>query len=277
MYEGSVGAIDGWIKLHRKMLDNPVVWKDSDHLAVWIYLLLNATHKDMDVLFKNKRITLKPGQLITGRKSIAKKLDISESKVHRVLKMLEIEQQIEQQTSNKNRLIAIVGWNEYQSCEQQIEQQVNNNRTTSEQQVNTNKNIKNDKNDKKEIKPPYPLTEFGFSSRMEESIHLWLKYKKEKKDSYTETGFKTLLGKMKKNIDEYGEQAVISLMDESMSNNWKGIIWSKLESNKKQTGGNPFKEALRKELENEQNGSNCDHDGYQGGLSKLLQEPGRGQ
>jgi len=136
----------GWIKLHRKMLDNPVVWKDSDHLAVWIYLLLNATHKDMDVLFKNKRITLKPGQLITSRKSIAKKLDISESKVHRVLKMLEIEQQIEQQTSNKNRLITIVRWNEYQSCEQQIEQQVNNNRTTSEQQVNTNKNIKNIKN-----------------------------------------------------------------------------------------------------------------------------------
>jgi DNA-binding transcriptional regulator YhcF (GntR family) len=128
------------------MLDNPVVWKDSDHLAVWIYLLLNATHKDMDVLFKNKRITLKPGQLITSRKSIAKKLNISESKVHRVLKMLEIEQQIEQQTSNKNRLITIVGWNEYQSCEQQIEQQVNNNRTTSEQQVNTNKNIKNIKN-----------------------------------------------------------------------------------------------------------------------------------
>ena len=145
------------------------------------------------------------------------------------------------------------------------------NATEEDKKENKNKN----KNKNKE--PPYPLTEFGFSSRMEESIHLWLKYKKEKKDSYTETGFKTLLGKMKKNIDEYGEQAVISLMDESMSNNWKGIIWSKLESNKKQTGGNPFKEALRKELENEQNGSNCGHDGYQGGLSKLLQEPGRGQ
>ena len=145
------------------------------------------------------------------------------------------------------------------------------NATEEDKKENKNKN----KNKNKE--PPYPLTEFGFSSRMEESIHLWLKYKKEKKDSYTETGFKTLLGKMKKNIDEYGEQAVISLMDESMSNNWKGIIWSKLESNKKQTGGNPFKEALRKELENEQNGSNGNNDGYQGGLSKLLQEPGRGQ
>ena len=149
-----------------------------------------------------------------------------------------------------------------------------NSKTNSKANVSCAEEDKN-KNKNKNKEPPYPLTEFGFSSRMEESIHLWLKYKKEKKDSYTETGFKTLLGKMKKNIDEYGEQAVISLMDESMSNNWKGIIWSKLESNKKQTGGNPFKEALRKELENEQNGSNCDHDGYKGGLSKLLQEPGR--
>ena len=264
----------GWIKLHRKMLDNPVVWKDSDHLSVWIYLLLNATHKDMDVLFKSKRITLKPGQLITGRKSIASQLSISDSKVKRVLLAFESDQQIDRQRSNQNSLITILNWCEYQQNDQQNDQQVTSKRPASDQQVTTNKNVKNDKNDKKEIKPPYPLTEFGFSSRMEESIHLWLKYKKEKKDSYTETGFKTLLGKMKKNIDEYGEQAVISLMDESMSNNWKGIIWSKLESNKKQTGGNPFKEALRKELENEQNGSNCDHDGYQGGLSKLLQEPG---
>lgn len=52
--------MDGWIKLHRKLLDNPVVTKDSDHLAVWIYLLLNATHREVDVLFGGKRITLKP-------------------------------------------------------------------------------------------------------------------------------------------------------------------------------------------------------------------------
>jgi len=53
---------------------------------------------------------------------------------------------------------------------------------------------------------------------------------------------------------------------------WKAAVrtWEKRETKT----GNPYKEALRKELENEQNGSNCDHDGYQGGLSKLLQEPG---
>lgn len=143
--------MEGWIKLHRKILDNPIITKDSDYLAVWIYLLLNTTHKEYDVLFKGKRITLKKGQLLTGRKSISEKLKIDENKVQRILKTLENEQQIEQQSSNKNRLITIVSWNKYQEDEQQIEQQVNNKRTTTEQQVNTNKNVKNIKNDKNVI------------------------------------------------------------------------------------------------------------------------------
>lgn len=135
--------MEGWIKLHRKTLDNPIITKDSDYLAVWIYLLLNTTHKEYDVLFKGKRVTLKRGQLLTGRKSISEKLKIDENKVQRILKSLENENQIEQQKSNKNRLITIVSWDKYQ----QDEQQLNNKRTTSEQQVNTNKNVKNIKND----------------------------------------------------------------------------------------------------------------------------------
>lgn len=131
---------EGWIKLHRKLLDNPVTMKDTDHLAVWIYLLLNASHNEHPALFKGEKIILKPGQLITGRKSIALALHIDESKVERILKSLKSEQQIEQQTSSKNRLISITNWEFYQQSEQQ-----------NEQQVNTNKNIKNDKNERKDI------------------------------------------------------------------------------------------------------------------------------
>lgn len=72
---------EGWIKLHRKLLDNPVTMKDTDHLAVWIYLLLNASHNEHPALFRGEKIILKPGQLITGRKSIALALHIDESKM----------------------------------------------------------------------------------------------------------------------------------------------------------------------------------------------------
>lgn len=142
---------NGWIKLHRKLLDNPIIMKDADHLAVWMYLLLNATHAEYPVLFKGEKIMLAPGQLITGRKSIADKLGINESKVTRILDAFKNEHQIEQQTSNRNRLISIIKWDLYQSSEQQDELQMNNNRTTSEQQVNTNKNVNNIKNEKNVI------------------------------------------------------------------------------------------------------------------------------
>lgn len=133
----------GYVKIHRKLLNNPIVMKDCEHLAVWIYLLLNATHQDRNVLFKGKKIIIGPGQLITGRKSISSELQISESKVQRILNFFESEHQIEQQTSNKNRVITLTNWHKYQDNEHQTEQQLNNNRTTTEQQLNTNNNDKN--------------------------------------------------------------------------------------------------------------------------------------
>lgn len=142
---------NGWVKLHRKMLRNPIVCKDAAHLAVWVYLLLNATHEDYPYLFEGKKVILQPGQLVTGRKKLAAELDLSESKVHRILKDFEIEQQIEQQTKAHGRLISITNWQQYQMCEQQTEQQVNNKRTTSEQQVNTKQEYKEHKKDKKNI------------------------------------------------------------------------------------------------------------------------------
>lgn len=128
----------GYITLYRQILDNPIVTKDSDHVAVWIHLLVSATHKDYDINHLGKRFTLKRGQLVIGRKVLAEKYKISESKVQRILKTFEIEQQIEQQTTNKNRIITIINYDTYQFGEQQNEQLVNNKWTTTEQQLNTN-------------------------------------------------------------------------------------------------------------------------------------------
>ena len=43
--------MEGWICLHRKILENPIICKDSDYFTVWCYLLLTATHKDKNILF----------------------------------------------------------------------------------------------------------------------------------------------------------------------------------------------------------------------------------
>lgn len=151
----------GWIKLHRKLLKNPVVMKDGDHLAVWIYLLLNAQHENYDTLFGGKKITLKPGQLITGRKKIARDLKISESKVRRVLDALKSEHQIDQQAERYGSLITIVEWDKYQKRGQQNGQQMTNDRPTTDQRPTT---IQEGEEDKEEgdFVPPSSADVFSF-------------------------------------------------------------------------------------------------------------------
>lgn len=138
--------MEGWVKIHRKILDNPVVCKDSETFSIWLYLLLSATHQEIPAVFKGEKITLKKGQLITGTLSISKKLKINKDKVQRTLKCFEIDKQIEQETSNKNRLISILNWEEYQNNDNENDKQMINKCETTDKQLITNKNVKNDNN-----------------------------------------------------------------------------------------------------------------------------------
>ena len=130
----------GWVKIHRKILDSRF-GKNIEMLGFWAYLILVANHKEN--YFTPSGIALGQGQIITGRKRISAETGLNESKVERLLKKLEIEHQIEQQKTTKYRIITITNWHLYQSSEQQVEQQANNKRTTSEQQVNTKQEHKN--------------------------------------------------------------------------------------------------------------------------------------
>lgn len=214
---------NGWIKLHRKLLDNPVVMKDSDHLAVWIYLLLNASHTEYPVLFGGKKISLKAGQLITGRKSIASTLGISESKVRRILDLFEIDQQIDRQRSNKNSLVSILNWDKYQIFDQQIDQQATNKRPTTDQQVTTNKNNKNIKNIKE-------CKEIIYSDvpELNETIIAFIDYRKSIKKPMSDRAITLLLGKLNKMSNSVQEQ--IEILNQSILNGWQGIFPLKSDS-----------------------------------------------
>ena len=151
----------GWIKNHRKSLDNPIVCKDAEHFAVWNYLLLMATHSEYDTLFGKKRITLKPGQIILGREMISEKFKISESKVQRILKLFESERMIEQITTpRKGRIITLLNWGNHQGSERNSERIVNELWTNSERIVNGKQEDKNNKNNNIYIEQPENVDNF---------------------------------------------------------------------------------------------------------------------
>jgi hypothetical protein len=139
--------MEGWIKLHRCLLHNPLVMKDADYLAVWCYLLLKATHSDYSVMFGGKKIILKPGQYITGRKKLSSELHINESKIRRILNDYENDQQLNRQVTNKATLITIVNWELYQDLDGKVTNKRPTTEPTSDQQVTTKQEgYKNKKN-----------------------------------------------------------------------------------------------------------------------------------
>lgn len=143
----------GWFKFYRKALDNPIVSKDADHLAIWIWLLSEAYVFPCERLFGKNKITVQPGQLLASAEQIGRELHVSESKTKRVLKAFESDRQIEQQSTRHGRLITILRWEEYQDTERQSERQVNDNWPTSERQVNATKEYKKERKEecKKDI------------------------------------------------------------------------------------------------------------------------------
>lgn len=68
----------------------------------------------------------------------------------------------------------------------------------------------------------------AISKDVEEALRDWLQYKTEKRDSYKETGLKSLITQAVNKSAEYGAAAVVELINESIASNYSGIIWDKL-------------------------------------------------
>lgn len=156
--------LQGWISLHRKLMEN-AVWGDPNYLKLWIYCLFKASHQDHEQLIGNQMIQLKVGQFVTGRialsddlnRGVKPKLRLDELTWWRHLKNLEKWGMLNIKTTNKYSVITIDKYEVYQDIqdkvEQETEQQMNNKRTSNEHHLNTNNNVNNVNKGNKEI--PY--------------------------------------------------------------------------------------------------------------------------
>lgn len=76
------------------------------------------------------------------------------------------------------------------------------------------------------------LSESYLSKDVKDKMVEWISYKAEIKDFYTETGLKALLRKVYDRCKTFGDTAVMEVIDDSMSSNYKGIIFDRLNGRK---------------------------------------------
>lgn len=139
---------NGWIKLHRKILD----WEwftSPSTLQLFIYLLLRANKEDK----KWRGILIKRGQLVTSAATISEETKLSTQQVRTSLNRLKSTNEITSKTTNRFTLVTVCKYESYQLYEeveqqtkQQALQQTNNKQITNkQQQLKNNKNIRNNK------------------------------------------------------------------------------------------------------------------------------------
>lgn len=107
----------GWVCLHRKILDSEV-FANPDLLRMFVWCLVRASHKQRHVDTTTGRgsvvVTVGPGQFITSREKAARELHLKPSTVYRHWKRLENMGVITIQADRHWSIITLVNWSTYQ-------------------------------------------------------------------------------------------------------------------------------------------------------------------
>lgn len=158
---------NGWIKVHRSLLDSPV-WKSIKvpaHGSILITLLLMASHSEYKGFVGNKEIMVQPGQIVTSLQGICDRvgMGVTKQNVRGALEKFEEMGFLTQAPTKTGRLITIVNWGIYQGNESVTNKGTNKEPTKNQQRTNNVSNtiqedIKNVKKDKKSSRVFTPPT-----------------------------------------------------------------------------------------------------------------------
>lgn len=125
-----------WIKLHRSILQSNV-FDNPEILKVWIWILCKAEWAECKKIVGTRAVNVKPGQMIFTRSSASRDLEMSESKVYRIMQTLQSLGNINIKVNSKFSLVTVENWGFFQYDTPDSEQQMNSKRTASEQQLNS--------------------------------------------------------------------------------------------------------------------------------------------
>ena len=244
-----------WVKITTDMFDNRKIkhlrkLPDGNNIVlIWVMLLTMAGRCNAGgMIFLTENIPYTP-------KMLADELGFEENTVKLALQALE---QFSMIRSDQN-YFTIAGWDEYQNIEgmDKIREQTNKRVAAYRQRQKalvqgltegnvtcnvtvTDSNATDKEEDKESDKKKKSVREdthtlfarivgeYAFTVEMRAKLGEWITYKVERKEPYKETGLKSLLRQVENKCAEYGEPAVMELIDTCMASLWKGIIFDKL-------------------------------------------------
>ena len=114
------GSNTGYVRLHRKLLDNPLFRdKPEGWFKIWIYILLRANWKES--LFRPRQgdpLSVPAGSLVTSLEKLGTHAGLSKEHARRCLDYLEKAHVVTLQTTHQWTMINVTNWTTYQQSEE---------------------------------------------------------------------------------------------------------------------------------------------------------------
>lgn len=248
--------MEGWIKVHRKLVD----WEwynDINVKVVFLHLLLTANHKEKQW----KGQTILRGQKLTSIEHLADDVGLTIQQTRTALKKLKSTHEITIKTTNKNTLITIEKFNNYQfetdednkQNNKQFNNLITNNQQTNNKQITTNKNEKNDNNDnikkeknKKRKTFEEVLAENNCSEELESSIRDFIDMRKTIKKPMTSKALELLFKNLEKLTNL--EEEKIAILNQSIEHGWQTVYPLKTNNMRNSSKGEIKEEEKQEEL-----------------------------
>ena len=215
---------NGWVKLHRKILENEDIFKDSDHVAVYVYLLLNGSFSQGG----NEQEFMV--EMSLGK--LEKRLKIEKTKIHRIInhfkecKIIATKCATNQKRRQSLMVIKSFGCSEFENATkfelkvQQIEEQREEKRKVAKEKSREKRTIKEKENNN----PLTPLKREDFEGArgVENSLfeEFWSAYPKKVGKGYARKCFERL--KVSKSLLEVMLNAIESQKRSEMWQKEKG-------------------------------------------------------
>lgn len=194
--------MNGYVKLWRSF----DLWgwrRNPNAVTVFLYCLTHARHEPGQY----QGIELQPGQLVTGRDAISRVTGLTTQSVRTALKNLQKTGELTIKSTNRFSIVTVVNWAKYQTPDtttnQQPNQQLTNKQPATNQQLTTNKNVKNVRMDKVDWS--------SVSTSIFEAVCRGWK-----------TPSQYIVDAMKRLVDQYGEHFVLEAIDTALEHDTKG-------------------------------------------------------
>lgn len=135
----------GWIRLHRKIVNNPL-WTERREFSkaeAWIDMIMDARHSETPgrVMIGNMVVVCNRGEIIKSLDTLSRRWNWNKSKVRRFLDSLQSMNQIRHANETKTTRITICNYDTYNPLRHDDDTQVTPERNASETHSTPNKNV----------------------------------------------------------------------------------------------------------------------------------------